>query len=53
MKLYLVGNAGSGKTTFAKEFGIENLPVSSVKSKLGHTMGAAGMDQIWLSLIHI
>ena len=30
-------------STFAKEFGIENLPVSSVKSKLGHTMGAAGV----------
>ena len=34
-------------STFAKEFGIENLPVTSVKSKLGHTMGTAGMDQIW------
>ncbi|GIS47075.1 MAG: hypothetical protein Ct9H90mP19_3120 [Gammaproteobacteria bacterium] len=37
-------------STFAKEFGIENLPVSSVKSKLGHTMGAAGMDQIWCAM---
>ena len=37
-------------STFAKEFGIENLPVTSVKSKLGHTMGTAGMDQIWCGL---
>ena len=37
-------------STFAKEFGINNLPVSSVKSKLGHTMGAAGMDQIWCAM---
>ena len=37
-------------STFAKEYGIEDLPVSSVKSKLGHTMGAAGMDQIWAGL---
>ena len=37
-------------STFAKEFGIENLPVSSIKSKLGHTMGAAGMDQIWCAM---
>lgn len=37
-------------STFAKEYGIDNLPVSSVKSKLGHTMGAAGMDQIWSGL---
>ena len=37
-------------STFAKEFGIQNLPVTSVKSKLGHTMGTAGMDQIWCGL---
>ena len=37
-------------STFAKEFRIENLPVTSVKSKLGHTMGTAGMDQIWCGL---
>ena len=37
-------------STFAKEFEIENLPVTSVKSKLGHTMGTAGMDQIWCGL---
>ena len=37
-------------STFAKEFGIKNLPVTSVKSKLGHTMGTAGMDQIWCGL---
>ena len=37
-------------STFAKEFGIENLPVTSVKSKLGHTMGTAGMYQIWCGL---
>ena len=37
-------------STFAKEFGIRNLPVTSVKSKLGHTMGTAGMDQIWCGL---
>ena len=37
-------------STFAKEFGIENLPVTSVKSKLGHPMGTAGMDQIWCGL---
>ena len=37
-------------STFAKEFGVNNLPVSSVKSKLGHTMGAAGMDQIWCAM---
>ena len=37
-------------STFAQEFGIENLPVTSVKSKLGHTIGTAGMDQIWCGL---
>jgi 3-oxoacyl-(acyl-carrier-protein) synthase len=37
-------------STFAKEFGNENLPVSSVTSKLGHTRGAAGMDQIWCAV---
>tara|TARA_B100000678_G_scaffold122582_1_gene102514 strand:- start:920 stop:2644 length:1725 start_codon:yes stop_codon:yes gene_type:complete len=37
-------------STFAKEYGVDALPVSSVKSKLGHTMGAAGMDQIWSGL---
>ena len=37
-------------STFAKEYGIQNLPVTSVKSKLGHTMGTAGMDQIWCGL---
>ena len=34
-------------STFSKEFKVNNLPVTSVKSKLGHTMGAAGMDQLW------
>ena len=37
-------------STFAKEFGIESLPVTSLKSKLGHTMGSAGMDQLWGAL---
>ena len=37
-------------STFAKEFQVNNMPVTSVKSKLGHTMGTAGMDQIWSAL---
>ena len=37
-------------STFAKEFGIDSLPVTSLKSKLGHTMGSAGMDQLWGAL---
>ena len=37
-------------STFAKEFGIDALPVTSLKSKLGHTMGSAGMDQLWGAL---
>ena len=37
-------------STFAKEFQVGNMPVTSVKSKLGHTMGTAGMDQIWSAL---
>ena len=37
-------------STFAKEFKVNNLPVTSVKSKLGHTMGTAGMDQLWAGL---
>ena len=37
-------------STFAKEFQVSNLPVTSIKSKLGHTMGTAGMDQIWSAL---
>jgi acetoacetyl-[acyl-carrier protein] synthase len=37
-------------STFAKEFGIESLPVTSLKSKLGHTMGSAGMDQLFGAL---
>ena len=39
-------------STFAKEFGIESLPVTSLKSKLGHTMGSAGMDQLWGCLLY-
>jgi acetoacetyl-[acyl-carrier protein] synthase len=37
-------------STFAKEFDVANMPVTSVKSKLGHTMGTAGMDQLWAGL---
>lgn len=37
-------------STFAKEFKVKDMPVTSVKSKLGHTMGTAGMDQIWSAL---
>ena len=37
-------------STFAKEFGVESMPVTSLKSKLGHTMGTAGMDQLWGAL---
>ena len=37
-------------SNFAKEFDVANMPVTSVKSKLGHTIGTAGMDQLWAGL---
>ena len=45
-----VQNRANIMSTFAKEFKVNNLPVTSVKSKLGHTMGTAGMDQLWAGL---
>ncbi|MFL2485862.1 MAG: hypothetical protein ACJ0GO_00830 [Gammaproteobacteria bacterium] len=33
-----------------KNLALSALPVTSLKSKLGHTMGSAGMDQLWGAL---